>query len=155
MRAEIQVHPLNKLLPGSNKVEMRQNNMLRINYDNHLDKLHELINKGLGRGFADGEDFDVVENFGVNPSITDQLKSVYLNSCRFKHGHFKDSLRTQSRRTYLLLFAAWSNLCFLGCLNQFLLEKLNFVLEENSGISLQQNKCGKVGQGQMRAHTLA
>ena len=45
-------------------------------YDIDLDKLHELVNKGLGRGFADGEDFVVVGNFGDTGSILDQLKSV-------------------------------------------------------------------------------
>ena len=64
-------------------------NLFGCAYDNDLDKLHELVNKGLGRGFADGEDFaDVgnfgvtdgedffVGNFGVTCSILDQLKSV-------------------------------------------------------------------------------
>ena len=51
--------------------------------------MHEFVNKGLGRGFADGEDFVVdgnfgdtdgedfvVGNFGDTCSILDQLKSV-------------------------------------------------------------------------------
>ena len=51
-------------------------NLFRCEYDNDLDKLHELVNKGLGRGFADGEDFADVGNFGDTCSILDQLNSV-------------------------------------------------------------------------------
>ena len=157
MRAENQVHPLNQLLPSSNKVAMKHLFCSGMNYGNHLDKLHELVNKGLGRGFTDGNNFDVVRNFGVTPSITDQLKPVYLSSCRFKHGHFKDSLHAQSwSSTYLLTFASRPNLCLHGCLNQSLRKKLNFVFEQRVELVWSsRHKCGKVGQGQMRAHTLA
>ena len=51
-------------------------NLLECGYNKDLDKLHELVNKGLGRGLADGEDFVDVGNFGDTGSILDQLKSV-------------------------------------------------------------------------------
>ena len=69
MRTELQVHPLHKLLPASNKVEMRQNkNDVHRCRKNHLDKLEGLeVHKVLVRGFTDIEHFNA--SFGVAPSI--------------------------------------------------------------------------------------